>query len=212
MDDNNSNLEITISRSGHPVPQIGETFLHSVYNPVKEANSFADAQLELIKKKPNILVLGLGFGYHIQEIINLQKLFYQNHKIVVVEPNAKLVAAFKEQNLFQVEIFTYATVKEYFEDIKFANYLTQKPTIIKHDPSFNTSKDFYVSFLTYRAPKTIKSFYHLLNPISKSLITDNNNTIEEALMSVSEEQHIESKSDFLLFALDSISRSAQNKI
>jgi hypothetical protein len=179
---------------------------------VKEAISFADSQLDLIKRKPNILVLGLGFGYHIQEIINLQKLFYSNSKVIVVEPNQKLVEAYKDKFPRNFEVFSYGSVEEYFEDINFTNYLTQKPSIIKHDPSFNTCKDFYISFLSYRAPKKINAYNHLLNPTAKSLIENRDMTIDESIMMVSEKQKIESKTDFLLFALKACAKSSQDKL
>lgn len=212
MDDKNSRLKIQTSRSGHPVPQLDEIYLHSVYNPIKEAASFADSQMELIKRKPNILILGLGFGYHIQEIISLQKVRFNNHKIVVIEPNKELVQMYKEHFHPNFEIYCYDTVAQYFEDINFTNYLTLKPTIIKHDPSFNTNKDFYVNFLTYRAPNKIDSFHHLLNPIAKGMLESSSRTLDESLVDVSERQHINSKSEYFLFALNAVARSAQEKI
>ena len=57
--------------------------LHSKYDPLKEVNIWCDKEADDIKEDEEIIVIGLGAGYHIQELANR----YPTHKITVIEFN-----------------------------------------------------------------------------------------------------------------------------
>lgn len=65
-------IDLERSRSGHPVLKVkdgdGKTILlHSVYDPVKEAERYIGNFMPI--KSKSILVFGLGLGYHILEVL-----------------------------------------------------------------------------------------------------------------------------------------------
>ncbi len=81
------NVKVVQSKSGDPVPQLNAISLHSVYRPVQEAEKLA-AQFSEATHKPTV-VMGLGFGYHILELLKKVE-----GKIYVVEPLMTLFRVF----------------------------------------------------------------------------------------------------------------------
>ena len=82
-----SEIVIQIAKDGSPVPLWDGFCLHSLYQPIKEGESFAEKFLEENAGqygKP-LLVLGLGFGYHILPLLDK----FQN--IYVAESNQELI-------------------------------------------------------------------------------------------------------------------------
>ncbi|AOV08510.1 motility associated factor glycosyltransferase family protein [Sporosarcina ureilytica] len=66
--------------------------LHSKYNPLKEVNIWCDKEADEIKEDEEIIVIGLGAGYHIQQLANR----YPTHKITVIEFNDPFFKWFKQ--------------------------------------------------------------------------------------------------------------------
>ncbi|HID96218.1 MAG TPA: hypothetical protein EYP53_09230 [Candidatus Latescibacteria bacterium] len=79
-------IEVKISKIGLPVPKIGRISLHSSYDPLGEAEILIRSQMPEGDGpgKKAILVLGLGFGYHIKELL---KRVETQTPIFVVEPS-----------------------------------------------------------------------------------------------------------------------------
>jgi len=93
------------AHSGLPILVANNLYLHSKYDPVKEGEKFAEAFLaETSTRKENLLIMGLGSGYH---IIPLQKYY---RKIIVFEPNQEIISFFRESiisaNLSSLEIIS----------------------------------------------------------------------------------------------------------
>jgi hypothetical protein len=81
------NLNVIQSKDGLPVPKIFGVSLHSQYRPLEEADkTFASFAFDPEYKT---VVYGLGFGYHIQAL--LQK---QSGELTVVEPLMSIFRAF----------------------------------------------------------------------------------------------------------------------
>jgi len=78
-------LVISISRSGLPVPRLGDIRLHSSYYPEKESGKFASK----ISAGPEdtVVIFGFGFGYHLETVANL------GATIIVVEPSEMMIKA-----------------------------------------------------------------------------------------------------------------------
>tara|TARA_Y100000385_G_C13077312_1_gene632063 strand:- start:866 stop:1525 length:660 start_codon:yes stop_codon:yes gene_type:complete len=217
MEESNRQCEFKVSRNGLTVPVIRGVHLHSIYNPIKEAEAFAEGYVDTLKEKSHILVLGLGFGYHIEQLAKGLNKNHDNYKIVVVEPNREIVKEFFEKRPFEdtsIQIVSPKTVQGLFEDKEFVDFLRSKPAIIKHDTSFAIEKDFYVSLLKYQAPTFINKYYSLLNDEAQAYFGD---YIEEdvSLDKVTEDiktvHGIKNKFDYALLALEEIVNSNKSR-
>jgi len=79
-----SRVTVETARSGHAVPRFNETLLHSAYQPEAEA-----ARLVADAGEGISAVYGLGFGYHLREILKTG-----DHPVHVIEPSLDLFRAF----------------------------------------------------------------------------------------------------------------------
>lgn len=81
--------EIRTAKDGSPVPVVARKSLHSLYNPQKEAVKWVDS----LKLQPDAKTLyafcGLGFGYHLTELLKV----LPPEQLVIVEKDAALAAA-----------------------------------------------------------------------------------------------------------------------
>ena len=68
MDERNSTISLEVARNGSPVPTINGIYLHSIYDPEKEADAFVETYERQLTQKNHVLILGLGFGYHVEKI------------------------------------------------------------------------------------------------------------------------------------------------
>ncbi len=80
-------IQILRAKNGKPVPKISNITLHSLYHPEKEAQKFAENFNPEEGTRPAIY--GLGFGYHIRELLHEGV-----EDILVVEPSLELFCAF----------------------------------------------------------------------------------------------------------------------
>ncbi len=78
----NSLLEIVPSKKGEPTAIYNKLYLHSKYDPVKEAVKIANE----IEKSNLIVIGGFGLGYHVEEIVKK----HPDSTVVVFEPNMDL--------------------------------------------------------------------------------------------------------------------------
>ena len=175
MDERNSNYQLTTSRNGLTVPVINGIYLHSVYNPTKEAEAFTKGYETVLKQKNHVLVFGLGFGYHIEQIA--KKLFteHSDYEIVILETSKKLIEDFNTTRPFEdrrISIKFASSIEELFNDWQFVQFLMKKPAIIKHDASFGLSRDFYTQFLSYQAPQSISQYSKLLRANASEWFTE----------------------------------------
>src|SRR5690625_3728345 len=69
-----------------------EFFLHSKYDPLKEAERIASQVEEEIADKQYILFVGVGLGYHIEQLLTR----YPNKNCIIIEPHAEVFARFLE--------------------------------------------------------------------------------------------------------------------
>jgi spore maturation protein CgeB len=81
------NVNIVQSRDGYPVPRIAGVTLHSQYRPTVEAEK---AVLDFVTdSNRNTVIYGLGFGYHIQRLLDKC-----SGELTVVEPLMTVFRAF----------------------------------------------------------------------------------------------------------------------
>lgn len=208
MDERNSLYELQQSRNGLTVPVINNVYLHSIYNPQKEAESFAETHLKNLKFKNHVLILGLGFGYHVEKIAAAMKSFHENYQIYVIEPNEKLVNDFQEYKGFEdknIQIIQTTKTKDLFGKLSFINFLMNKPCILKHDPSFILEKEFFSSFLSYTAPTDFINYKSLLTDRSKMLFENAEaRSFHTRVEEIKSTRKIVESRDFLTLALNEI--------
>lgn len=151
--------EIKNARNKEVIPVVNGVHLHSSYDPTREAATFVGKHLEQLHAKNEVLVLGLGFAYHINEIARVLK---ENHgrkfSIVVIEPNNETYQDCIKEGLLNTEnvtVYTGPTARDYYNHQDLTQFLLRKPAVIAHPSSFNLYQTFYKSFLSYEAPRTL---------------------------------------------------------
>jgi hypothetical protein len=155
-----SSYEVKTSRTEQKVPVVNGVHLHSIYNPFKEAETLIDSHIEILKTKNEVLILGLGFAYHVNYIIEKLTEFHgSNYKIVVIEPAPQVhqdCLEFGLLNKKNVLVYSGFTSNELYSDIELVNFLLKKPAMIAHPPSFNLYQYYFKTFLTFEAPIQIE--------------------------------------------------------
>ena len=208
MDERNSQYELQRSRNGLTVPVMNGVYLHSIYNPVKEAEAFIDGHAETLKYKNKVLVLGLGFGYHVEEIARHLNSHHGDYEIIILEPNQRLIDDFISTRKFEdtnIKIIFKEKIKDLFTDWNFVSYLMNKPCIIKHDASFILNKDYFTKFLAYQAPKDILNYKSILTEKSQSIFNENlGQNLDSYVQGIKESGKKLERNDFLLLALEEI--------
>jgi len=204
--------EITLqaSRNGLSVPVVDGVYLHSIYNPSKEAHAYAENHESVIQSKSNILIFGLGFGYHVEEVAKIANKAHKNYTIYVIEPNAELVKLFSEKRPFldkNIKIITGNSPEEIYTNYNFSKFLITKPGILKLDTSFNVNKKFFTDFLTYKASHNINNYQSLLNANAQEIIAGRTETFHDSIQSIKKQRVITNKNDFLMLAIAEMART-----
>lgn len=151
--------EIRESKNGLKVPIVNDVHLHSIYAPEREGNALLRQHANVLEKKSNVLILGLGFGYHIREIVHY---FVENNRpyhIAVIEPNDQIVTdcgKLKQDYLKNVQIYCNESVEKLFHSQELIDFLLGRPMIIPHAPSFNLYKDYFTKYLTYKCSQRLE--------------------------------------------------------
>ncbi|WP_294379588.1 motility associated factor glycosyltransferase family protein [uncultured Clostridium sp.] len=156
------------SKNGLYTLKYNEKYIHSKYDPVKEAQKFVENSIKLTNKN-KILVYGLGLGYHIIELLKKT-----NAIIFIFEWNCELIKYCKKINkdIFRNNrvILISRTNRNFYTLL--SEILDETGELLIHRPSLETIKD------------ENQDLYNLLNDFSikKQLIkiTENsNNKYEE---------------------------------
>lgn len=203
-----SSYEVKTSRTEQKVPVVNGVHLHSIYNPFKEAENLIQNNLESIKSKNEVLVLGLGFAYHVNYLIEKMTEFHGNNfKIVVIEPNHDVHQDCLKLDLINkknVLVYSGFTANELYSDLDLIHFLLRKPAMLAHPASFNLYQMYFKTFLTFEAPtklseivkftevREVKSYLQLFNPES---------TMTEALYTELPKKEQFNSMDFLAMAL-----------
>ncbi|MGB0454369.1 MAG: hypothetical protein ACPGJV_11725 [Bacteriovoracaceae bacterium] len=165
------------SKSNHKTIKVNGIYIHSRYNPVKEAKSFATASFD--ENASGYLVLGSGLGYHIDELQSLLEEAGQTHKrIFVIEPNADVFELadtyFDFTTSMKNRFYTDIEFDELFFNEEFVSFLAMKPKILIHPASYNANKAFFESFLTYKCKNSYSEYseYRSAAPCTEDLKKD----------------------------------------
>lgn len=131
-------IETEETRSGLLTIKYDNKYIHSKYDPMREAHQLIEANIKLVSKEI-IVVYGLGLGYHVDVL--LEKINSQV-KVYVFEYNMSLIECCAKINN---KVFQYKNVNiigsndnEFYE--KLAKYLGKAGDILIHRPSLETIK------------------------------------------------------------------------
>jgi hypothetical protein len=206
--------EIKNARNKEKIPVVNGVHLHSSYDPSKEAASFIEQHAEVLKTKNDVLVFGLGFGYHVNELARtLTSIHGKKYNIVVIEPNNETYQECMASGLLHsgnITVYTGTDPKDYYIHQDLTHFLLRKPAIIAHPPSFNLYQLFFKSFLSYEAPKTIGKMTKRLSSkeIEDYLSTFSPDaTLNQAADMVFSQNALLKELDFLLLALRTMTSS-----
>ena len=150
--------QIKDSKTGLKIPVLNGTYIHSQYNPEGESDSTFNRYADKIKKNSNILILGLGYGYHIKKIIEYFKSNNKKYHIVAIEPSKEIARdciALKQIDFQNINIYSHSLVNELFHIPSLVTFLLKKPLIIPHPTSFNLHRDYFRRYLTYKCTKKV---------------------------------------------------------
>lgn len=213
-----SSYEIKTSRTELKVPVVNGVHLHSIYNPIKEAETLIESNLEALKNKNEVLILGLGFGYHVNRTIEkLTELHGNNFKVIVIEPNHQVHQDCLNMDLLNkknVLVYSGFSAHELYRDLDLIHFLLRKPTMIAHPASFNLYQMYFKIFLTFVAPtqlEEISKFTEVREVKNYLKNFDSNNTFEEAFYNQLPKKEQFSSMDFLAMALVEMTKKSSEK-
>ncbi|MCT4642537.1 MAG: hypothetical protein N4A33_09610 [Bacteriovoracaceae bacterium] len=206
MNLNELTYELKKARNGDLVPIISGVHLHSIYNPVIEAKSQINQYQNAIIENNSFLILGLGFAYHIDEIIKIAG--DKKISIIVIEPNSQVINDFKRLKGLRsdIKILNPKNTSELFENIEFVKFLKTKPAIIKHENSYSLYHDFFQGILKYQAPQLIQDFSRLVHNIDvkQHLKMYQNQSFDDVIEKITTQTGVTNNFEFALLAIDSI--------
>lgn len=114
-------------------------YIHSKYNPQKEAEQFVNSNIQVLDND-DILLYGIGLGYHIEELAKKMK---NKSKLYVYEYNKELINYCRKINS---KIFSDSRIKIIEgDDLEFYKKLSKSiqttENILIHKPSLETIQD-----------------------------------------------------------------------
>lgn len=145
--------EVVHSKSGHPVLKAGNISLHSLYDPVKDGEKWVESQMDTIGNTTSLVILGMGFGYHILPLLKGQR------EIMIVEPHPYVLRVAMEHCdltpiLSRCQIAVERNLSEVLERI------TPETVILPYGPSRYLDPGFFDSTLgrirLYQSPRPLK--------------------------------------------------------
>jgi spore maturation protein CgeB len=132
--------ELIEGRDGQPTLKIGKVYLHSRYNPREEATRLIDSA-ELDVKRP-ILVIGLGLGYHIAELVSRGA-----KSVAVLEPDAGVAKlAIEAGPVRDLDVLVgVGDVDALTATAGFQTFVSRLPQVLVHPPTAHIHPEFCVS-------------------------------------------------------------------
>lgn len=210
---NQNTIEIRESKTGHPVPVVNGVHLHSSYNPTKEAETFVEKFSEQLESNKCILVLGLGFAYHVDRLVyEMKRAWGDDYRIMVIDPVLETEDLLRENRTIEygkrVMIHSGLTVNEVYDNRDIVDFLSEKPIVIPHTASFNLFQDYFKSLMSFNSKCDLDSISnHIKNPqLKKYIIDQDSRSYFEMVNSISSKRENWNKWDFLVMALNSITK------
>lgn len=155
-----SNVEIHQSKTGHPIPKVDGTFVHSAYDPIKEANTFINSHKSIVESQNVLLVMAYGFGYHV-EVLAKMVLENPDKYIFVIEPD---IGMFKKALQYvdvtwmmdKVTFIVGYSITDLFNIPGFYKVLNVAPYTIGYRPAINLNKEYFEEFVARRSSNLVE--------------------------------------------------------
>lgn len=125
---------ISLTPTGEKTIEVSGKFLHSKYNPLKEAERLIEASN--IKQDEDVLIIGFAMGYHVKRVLQIVK----DRKIIVFEGNNdvfyKAIENIDFTEIFRDPRFELVLCQDsrVFSS-KLVKYLSIIPNLLIHRPS-----------------------------------------------------------------------------
>lgn len=134
-------VELIEKRSGIKTIKVEGLLYHSQYNPVEEAKKLIDSSV-LDPKRP-VVVVGLGLGYHLQELTN------RKYSIIVIEPDKDVAYMALTHSPLPDNLLLAIpeTIEDLFDDDFFIDYLDKIPQPFFHPVASKIHGDFCESLI-----------------------------------------------------------------
>jgi hypothetical protein len=146
-------IRLHTTKSKDIVPIVNDVPVHSLLNPVREAEVFATNFMSQLSTNPNVLILGLGFGYHVEEIERLLNLRHKDYQISVIEGISDLARSCQSYRHLnpKISVFSSPAPEDLFFDEEFCKFLLKKPTLVMHPVLYKLNETYYKKILSRRA-------------------------------------------------------------
>ena len=209
-------FEIKKAKTGQAIPVINDVHLHSIYYPIREADALAKSNQSIISAKNKILILGLGFGYHVEAIVKLMyEIHNQDFEIYVVEPSREVIEEAKKNtsiNFSHFKIINEENVESLFDNLEVINFLINRPGVIIHPASYNLWNNYYKRFLSFKASDRITDVIDRISDASlkEYLINHigNAKTCNDIMLTIGSKPNL-INNDFLLLTINEITRQSK---
>lgn len=207
---------VKTAKNGQKIPVVNGVHLHSIYNPEKECESIIKQFQEQLANKSEILILGLGYGYHVLSLYSYMKsIGHEAPNIFVIEPNEDVyrdALKFNELSSNNIKIFCTNDVSKLYEDKEIINLLMRKPVVIPHAPSFSLYKDFFREYLSYKAPRSLDRIGIKIESEALSLYLSQFNdekSIDDCFLEVSQRTSFKNKFDLAFIAFSKVCQQTE---
>ncbi len=130
-------ISVETARSGHTILKKDGKLLASSFDPLKEASAWAQQAIQGLRAHDSIIVLGLGSGYHVQELANLVGF----DRLLVIECDGEVAAeAFRLfSELPRERVIIETDVKKMVEMDLVRDVLSGVYKIVRHAPSYSSA-------------------------------------------------------------------------
>ncbi len=216
--ENQNTIEVKESKTGHSIPVVDGVHLHSSYNPTKEAETFIEKFNDQLAENKNVLVLGLGFAYHVDRLIyQMKRIWGDDYQIMVIDPLLKTEELLMENRTLdygkKVMIHSGLKVSEVYGNRDIVDFMSLKPTVVPHTASFNLFQNYFKSLMSFNAKSDLESIAsHVEDPeFKKYLLGFGTKSYFEMVNTINSKNEDWNKWDFLILSLNSIT-SPENTV
>lgn len=151
-------IESALAKNGSLIYLKDGKYLASSFDPQKEAEAWYNNCKSRVKYAQTLFVLGLGAGYHIQ-VLSRE---LPQAKIVVVEPDQKLVDIYQSTNSVKLEIVCEQEWRRLFQYSSVSSGTQDKYAVLLHPPSLNVEKEFFSQAYKYLLARSVEGLFALL--------------------------------------------------
>lgn len=159
MSNKKRKIEIIKSKDDNYSLKVENKFIYSKFYPIKDAEKFIESNSELILNKKYVVMYGLGFGYHVKELL---KVLSKDSQVFIFDLDMEIHDIANKYNLLE-DIKRDGRVKLILSDRKdfykqFTNKISLVEDIIVYEPLIKVLEDKYRDFKeaikSYKISKT----------------------------------------------------------